>query len=132
MTPRVRDRLVLAIWTLSIFAGGSLKLPPAPIDAPALGWDKYAHALGFFLTQRIAERALRHESEGAGFRTALAAALVSIFLGGLLEVYQAALPHRSADVWDFVADSIGALAAIGWSALVARGQARAENREKSG
>jgi VanZ family protein len=111
MTERLRDRLTLAAWTLAIFVGGSLKLPAAPVEPPPIGWDKLAHALGFFLTQRIAERALRHDTGGAPSspaRVAVTAALVAAFLGGLLEVYQAALPHRSADVVDFVADVVGA------------------------
>lgn len=129
MTGRLRDRLTLAAWTLAIFIGGSLRLPPAPLEPPPVGWDKLAHALGFFLTQRIAERALRHDAGPPTKPIALRAALVAMFLGGLLEIYQAALPHRSADIWDFVADSIGALAAIGWSALVVRGQTRAARRQ---
>lgn len=129
MTDRLRDRLTLSGWTLAIFVGGSLKLPPAPIEPPAIGWDKIAHVLIFFLTQRLAERALRDETEGATREVAVRAAIASIFVGGLLEIYQAALPHRSADIWDFVADAIGAVLAIGWSALVMRGQARAERRD---
>lgn len=129
MTDRLRDRLTLAGWTLAIFVGGSLKLPPAPIEPPGIGWDKFAHALVFFLTQRLAERAFRDEAEGATREVAVRAAIVSIFVGGLLEIYQAALPHRSADIWDFVADAIGAVLAIGWSALVMRGQARAQRRD---
>jgi len=115
MSERLRDRLVLAAWTLAIFVGGSLKLPPAPIQPPTIGWDKFAHALGFFLTQRIAARALRHESDGMGgseVRVALMAALLASLLGGLLEVYQAALPHRSADIFDFIADVVGVAIAV--------------------
>ncbi len=129
MSERLRDRLTLATWTLAIFVGGSVKLPPPPIESPGIGWDKLAHALGFFLTQRIAERALRHDTDGATREVAVRAALVSIFLGGLLEIYQAVLPHRSADIWDFMADSLGAVLAIGWCALVARGRARAARHD---
>lgn len=117
MSERLRDRLTLAAWTLAIFVGGSLKLPPAPIQSPTIGWDKFAHALGFFLTHRIAERALRHEPDavaGSRLRVVLMAALLAAFLGGLLEVYQAALPHRSADIFDFIADVVG----VGLAVLV--------------
>lgn len=124
MKGRRSDLLVLLAWTALIFIGGSVKLPGPALAPPAIGWDKIAHLLGFFLTQRIAARALRHDLGGKALRVAVYGGLVSVALGGLLELYQATLPHRSADVWDFVADSIGA----GLGVLLAVYASRVEGR----
>jgi VanZ family protein len=129
MNGRRWDLFVLLAWTVLIFVGGSAKLPGPALATPAIGWDKIAHLLGFFLTQRIAARALRHDLGGSAVRVAVAGGLVSVALGGLLELYQATLPHRSADIWDFVADSIGAGLGVVLSAYTSRERSRAARDE---
>jgi VanZ family protein len=129
MNGRRWDLLVLFAWTVLIFVGGSAKLPGPALVAPPIGWDKVAHLLGFFLTQRIAARALRHDLGGRPVRVAVAGGLVSAALGGLLELYQATLPHRSADIWDFVADALGAGLGVLLAVYGARERSRAVRDE---
>lgn len=109
---RTRDfalRVLPALaWAALVFIGGG-----AHVTQPDLGHgfpiDKVEHAVAFLIMQLLAFRALRYvrpERNRAGL--AWAAAGISLALGVALELYQLALPHRSAELADAVADAVGA------------------------
>jgi VanZ family protein len=101
------------LYVLAIFYGGSLE-HPSPPDVPILPVDKLVHFFGFAGMQITVTRAVRYEVPRLGFaRQLLVAALICSLLGAALELYQALLPTRSADVVDWVADTVGALTAAG-------------------
>jgi VanZ family protein len=97
-----------------VFWGGTIDVPPPPFDAPGVPWDKLGHVVAFALMQLVWWRAVRYELASLGPRKqSFLAALIAALLGGVLELYQAALPHRSAELLDLLADVVGAtLAAL--------------------
>jgi VanZ family protein len=114
--PRMRRFLSLdapaLLYVIIVFVLGSARELPQPHVA---NWDKFEHAAGFALMQVVLARALAGRSTlGSGKRLVLAAVLASA-LGALLEVYQMALPWRSADVRDWMADTIGVVIAAAFS-----------------
>jgi len=109
-----------------VFWGGTVEIPPPPFAPPALAWDKLGHVIAFALMQLVWWRAIRYELPNLGLRAqCLWAALIAAVLGGVLELYQGALPHRSADLFDLVADVIGAALAA-WL-VQRRAQARTQS-----
>jgi len=93
-------------------------LPMAPPGAERLS-DKTLHAIGFGIFAALAARALRALSPGSGQARALAGGVgASSLLGGVLELWQALLPYRSAELLDFVADVLGALLAAALTAAL--------------
>ncbi len=79
--------------------------------------DKVLHVLAFGGMQITQARALSFLwPEWSRKRVAIWAAILTSLVGALLELWQAALPHRSADFFDFAADALGAaLAAFVWT-----------------
>jgi VanZ family protein len=112
-----------------LYVGAVFYLGSSPVD-PLHGVDfelkdKVLHVIAFAGMQLTQARALAFIwPEWSRRRVATSAAILTSLLGALLEVWQAALPHRSADVFDLVADVTGAvLAAFVWTRFLA---ARAE------
>jgi VanZ family protein len=100
-------------YTVFIFYAGSVDVPPPPFEPPVVEPDKILHALAFGFLSWLAYRAVRFELPALGVRKqALYGALVACLVGGLLELYQAALPNRTADFVDFLADALGAFGAM--------------------
>lgn len=116
MSFSVRGRRWPAItWTLLVLV--LLSVPTGSLAASdLLGLDKVAHlSLFFVLTwlwlQAVADRSL--------FRSALVVVAAFAFAFGS-EWYQHFLPARSMDVFDGIADSVGAVIAwVVWAAEVA-------------
>ena len=110
-------------YTALVFVVGSL---PAAAGPPSVS-DKTLHLLAFVPFSPLSERAVRAFRPGlpARLRYFLAFALAS-GCGGLLELWQAALPHRSCDLLDWVADTAGA--ALGAALAFALGSARQRHR----
>ena len=80
--------------------------------------DKLRHAPVFGGFALLLARALRFSmAHVALFKCLWLGALGSSLAGAVLEVCQAFVPYRSADPWDWVADSVGAVLAV--SALLA-------------
>jgi len=105
-----RNVLPALLWIIAIFVGGGgqpVQLPgeiglPVPVD-------KSEHLLAFLVLSVLGFRALRYELSGMKrWQLALLAAASATAIGVLLEIYQLALPDRSAEVADAVADAIGA------------------------
>jgi VanZ family protein len=92
-------------YALGIFYGGVIDIGPLPetIGVPA---DKLLHLAAFCGFEWLLELALAELPARARVGLALAAAVGT---GVALELVQAALPHRSAELLDCIADTLGAL-----------------------
>ena len=99
-----------ALFTVIIFVKGS-----APADPGALQVnDKVAHAVVFFGLALCCGPLAGHwllQRSKATRGAALGCAAYSVLVGAALEVWQSRIPHRTADIWDWVADAAGALVA---------------------
>ncbi len=113
--PWLRRALAFA-YLAGVFWLGVIDIGPLPLDE-RLPTDKLGHMGAFGGVVIVVELALL---ELGSPRRRVWAFLASVGAGGLLELVQAALPHRSADVGDWVADCIGAVLAVGVSLLFAR------------
>lgn len=107
------------LYTFAIFYGGVTR--PPSVAAPALfQQDKLLHAIAFGFMQLVLLRAVRYEGQKLGFRAQnLLAFGLACAIGGLLELVQLTTSYRSAELLDFVADTIGAgiaAALSGWRA----------------
>ena len=100
-----------AVCTLLILVLGSI--PQGPPGPQQLN-DKTLHFIGFGVAAALWCRACRHLWPDAPTRVAaLRGFAMSTALGALLELWQAFLPYRSAELLDWVADALGAaLAAL--------------------
>lgn len=104
--------LPAVVYGVVLFVVGSLP------EGPQTGLDfrhqdKVLHALGFGVLAVLVWRALAHLWEQARpISWAVASVAVASGLGGLLELWQALLPTRQADVLDFLADAVGAGLAV--------------------
>jgi VanZ family protein len=104
----------ISVWpawlcTLLILVIGSI--PQGPPGAQRLN-DKLLHFVGFAFAAWLWGRACRALWPAAPARThAVRGGLASTVLGALLELWQAFLPYRSAELLDWVADALGALLA---------------------
>jgi len=102
------------VYTVLVFVGGSLEAAPAPPDVGIVPGDKLMHFVAFAGLALLILRAVRWELPLSRFSSQLVlATLMASALGGLLELWQAALPHRDADVFDWVSDTLGALCVAG-------------------
>ncbi|MGK3974131.1 VanZ family protein [Sorangium sp. So ce118] len=108
-------RAPAALYTIALFYAGcaDIGLPRAP-EVP---FDKITHFAAFLGLEWLLELALGETAAASRRRVAVAA---SAGVGGLLELVQAALPHRSAEWLDLLADALGALAGAGLLMLLAR------------
>lgn len=115
-------------YVIVVFVLGSVRELPAPVTHV---WDKFQHFAAFGVMQVIVARALSGRTTMSFAWQQVLAVTITSALGALLEVYQMALPWRSAEVGDWVADTIGAaLAALGcwtWWQLRKRVLAAADN-----
>ncbi len=113
-----RDLRNLLLFTGVLWA--ALLIPPPPDGPPGPlnhllpeGVDKVVHGALFALESYFLHRFFRHRlspSSAVGLTWALGLAMA-----GLTELCQTAVPGRSADFWDVVADGVGILAWWLWS-----------------
>ena len=105
-----------ALYVAYIFVMGTKENAEPPLDIS----DKTAHFAAFGLMVPLLTRALRYFLPAAPRgRLIVAAAALSSLAGALLEFWQAFLPYRSAELLDWVADTVGAvlagcLVALAW------------------
>ena len=87
-----------------------------PITRTPIGFDKIAHFTLFFVFCGLGWRAFFHQSAFPALknRALLFGFLLAVAYGALDEVHQMFVPSRSPEFYDFVADSLGALAYVGW------------------
>ena len=108
-TLTTRSRLALLLpasaYVALVFVLGSMPTGGGP---PGVS-DKALHLLAFIPLPGLSERATRlWLSDIALSRRYLISAAFASLLGGLLELWQAVLPHRSCDLLDWVSDTAGA------------------------
>jgi VanZ family protein len=96
----------------AIFYGGLIRMRALP-EVGFVPTDKLLHAVAFGGLAFLLFRAAVFGMPRAATRTQLSfAALGASAVGALLEVCQAFVPYRSADVLDWVADTVGAALAV--------------------
>jgi VanZ family protein len=85
----------------------SVELPTIPL------LDKLLHAAGYSLLGVLFYRAYRSRWPGAsGWTMANASLLSAAFYGMTDEIHQYFVPGRSADPWDWLADTVGAMLGV--------------------
>jgi VanZ family protein len=105
-------------YTGAVFYAGLIRLPALP-EVGFVATDKLLHALVFGGLALLFARALHWLRPASALGNKLTGGSVgSSFVGLLLELCQACVSYRSADVWDWVADTFGALLATGLTFLV--------------
>jgi VanZ family protein len=101
-----------------------------PVDLPRIpGLDKVLHAGGYGLLGILFYRAYRSRWPNASGWATANASLISAALYGLTdELHQSFVPSRTADPWDWLADTLGALLGVaaygGWLWFRSRRNAR--------
>ena len=101
------------LYTAAIFYGGLIRMRALP-EGPFVPTDKLLHAAAFGGLAFLVTRAARFSMPSWSLpKQLLVGAFGASALGALLEVCQAFVPYRSADPWDWVADTVGATLAIG-------------------
>src|SRR5688572_7453590 len=104
--------LPAVVYASVIFVAGSLPQGPETEFVFAFQ-DKLLHMLAFGGFALLTWRALRHLWPAKERVWLLGVSLgVASFVGGMLELWQALLPTRSADVLDWLADVLGAAFAV--------------------
>ena len=96
---------------LAIFYLGTIR---TPIIIPQELWskDKLNHCLAFGVLAFLTERAIRFQFAGArALRVTAMSVAISSVTGALLEAWQSLLPYRTAELLDWVADTLGAVLA---------------------
>jgi VanZ family protein len=105
-----RARLWAALslaYAMAILAGGTAEVPPG---IPGYE-DKLAHLVAFAGQYLLVARACAAAGAPRGRQISIAFS-AALGLGAGLELWQALLPHRTAELADVVADAAGALAAV--------------------
>lgn len=96
-------------YTSALFYGGLIQLGALP-EVGFMPTDKLLHLLAFGgLTLLLARAAHWIRPAISIGKKLLSAGLGASLLGLLLEICQAFVPYRSADPWDWVADTVGAV-----------------------
>jgi VanZ family protein len=107
----LRYWLPLIAYCVFIFVHSSGE---SPIDLPQIpGIDKVLHAGGYGLLGILFYRAYRSRWPNAsGWATANASLLSAAVYGFTDELHQSFVPSRTADPWDWLADTLGALLGV--------------------
>lgn len=101
--------VMFAIAWFILSSYGFFMRPPA-IGMPLFPhFDKFTHAALFFGQLWLVARAYALNQKRLPYRFWLVLALIWAIA---IELIQSQLPSRSADVWDVVADMVGAIAAL--------------------
>ena len=110
--------LPAALYSSAIFYGGLIRIGALP-EVGFVASDKLLHALAFGgLALLVARAAHWFRPQLSLVKKLLCGCVGSSLLGLLLELCQALTVYRSADVWDWLADTLGALLAIGAALLL--------------
>jgi VanZ family protein len=107
----LRYWLPLIAYCLFIFLQSSSE---SPVELPTIEHvDKVLHAGAYALLGVLFYRAYRSRWPGAsGWTMANASLLSAAFYGMTDEIHQYFVPGRSADPWDWLADTIGAMLGV--------------------
>jgi len=118
-------QLPLFLWLLLIFSISAI--PSVPAVKFPVSPDKIAHFFIYFVLCMLSKRAFYNQEKWLWLRehSLLAALLFTVAYGALDEVHQIYVPGRSADLYDALADALGASLFGGWAWYSARSRARA-------
>jgi len=106
----LRDSALLLIYCAAIYW-----FSDRPVAVPLQSFpyqDKVSHLLTYTILAWLAWRALRHRC--GGIRLAVLSLLFASLYGAMDEYHQSFVPERTAEVGDWLADSLGALLAVLW------------------
>ncbi len=93
---------------LAIFVGSSIPGEHIP-KLKILEYDKLLHMAEYCILGFLFARALRHSGLNIGFaKMVILAIIITAFYGASDEFHQYFTPGRTADVFDFLADFVGA------------------------
>ncbi len=96
----------VVVYMGAIFFASSLSNPPVPTNS-----DKSLHWLAYLGLAVLVVRALAGGlPRRIGIGVALTAVVIAVAYGATDEVHQMFVPGRTADIFDLVADSFGAIA----------------------
>ena len=109
------------LWAVAIFSVSAQ--PTVPRLPSVLGWDKLQHSAAYAVGGLLIARAL-----GPGRRNLLLAVALGSLYGATDEVHQRFVPNRSPDPIDWVADTLGVVAAVGIRHLHLRRSGRRASR----
>ncbi len=115
--PNVKDRLLFdvpaGVYMALVFIGASIPWAPR-LGVPLLSIDKVQHLLAFGGMQVLLHRAVQHRYLfSSALKTLLVTALACTSFGALIELWQTALPYRSGEWGDLLADAVGVALACG-------------------
>lgn len=112
----MRYFLPAIVWFVLIFIACAMPGKDIPHISflEMLAFDKWVHAGIFFVLVLLLMRGIKFAYVGvAHVKTALFALAIAIPYGGLLEVMQGSLfQDRAADLYDFIANSFGAVCGV--------------------
>lgn len=96
------------LWMICIL--GLSSIPSFPTFKALLSLDKVGHIVMFLILTWLAWRAFHFQDRVEWLRrhALLSGFLFAGFYGGATEIYQMALPNRTADIYDVVANIVGA------------------------
>jgi VanZ family protein len=120
-----------SLWALFILLLGGLPSPPQPEFARFELSDKLAHAFLFGIFAVLVHRALGQSSRLSAQARVLAAIGITMLYGAADEVRQLYVPNRHGDVWDWVADTIGAMTAVGGMVWASKRKCRPARTSKA-
>ncbi len=120
IAPFARYQLPLILWLLVIFALSAI--PTLPVVKFPISPDKIVHAGIYFVLCMLSRRAFYYQSRWTWLRdhSLLAAMVFAVLYGILDEVHQLYVPGRWADVYDALADAVGAASFVSWSLWTTR------------
>jgi VanZ family protein len=121
--------LPLAIWVVTIFIASSLPTN-AIVSQDILDYDKLIHLGVYFVLGILVYRVLHLDSGPVWLRSQAVfyTLLFTALYGASDEFHQYFVPGRSMEFFDWLADALGGLLAIGAFALVSRLRPRPEAR----
>jgi VanZ family protein len=118
----------VAVYAAAIFVVSSLSQVPALPGQPS---DKTLHTLAYSGLALVLIRALSRAAwRGVTTTSLLAAFALTVLYGCTDELHQSFVPGRTSDVWDVVADTVGALLSL--SSVYAASLLRTPRPHRSG
>lgn len=101
----------LTIYWLALIIGTSL--PTVSVPSVALG-DKLVHFIAYLILSVLLNLALIYQTKSIFLKAnhTISALVISSAYGILDEFHQGFIPGRSQDIFDWVADTIGAIAGV--------------------
>ena len=109
---RAAHVLPAVFYVMAVFYMGSIPMPELP-DVPRIGADKLLHLTTFAGMVWVFVRALRYGAPRLSeAQQRWYSAIAATCVGGILELYQMAIPGRSAEALDWLADAIGSVLAV--------------------